>query len=435
MILRLLVWALLALAPAAATAAEGFAFRTPIVAAPGAPLQRLQLPAAAVVRLVEPGYADLRVLDADGRAVPIALLDAREPAASQRITRLDPLPILGAPGSLTVTGITLRVDPAGASRVVRVDGNVGPATGAVLLGVLFDTRAAKGPATALTLDVDVPAQQPVTFAVEGSTDLRDWQPLAETVVYRSGSQAARAQLPLARAGRYLRVTWRAATPLLAPAGINAALLTTSGPAAASPIVATLTGATLVDAHDLRLVLPFATPVAGIRIVPAGDGLIPVRILGRADDEQPWTLIGDGVAYRLGRKTGAVIALSASYPEIKVEADARTAGFASPPQVELSFEPREIAMMLTGRAPFTLAAGQPGARAAFLPVQALAASAGDADLASLPRASVAAGLAVIASPAADQGADRRTWLLWAVLVAGVTVLGVLAWIAGRKPGPS
>ncbi|TRW15018.1 DUF3999 family protein [Glacieibacterium frigidum] len=428
--IRLILWAVLALSPAVAAAQEAFASRTPVTAAPGGPLQRLELPAAALVRLQEPGFADLRILDADGRPQPIALLDARAPVLATRTTSLAPLPILGAPGALTVTGVSLRVDPAGTSRVVRVDGNVAPSAGAVLLGVLLDTSAAKGPATLLTLDVDAPPRQPVTLRVESSADLRAWWPLGESVVYRAPGAAAQAKLPLdGPVERYIRITWSATTPLLAPVQVTGAALTTTGTAAESRVVATLTGATLVDAHDLRLTLPFATPVAVLRVVPAADGLVPLRIFGRDNDEQAWVPIGEGTAYRLAARTGAAITLSDSYRQIRVEADARTSGFASVPGVQLVFAPREVAVLLTGRAPYTLAAGQAGLSAAYLPVAALAASAPGVDSAALPQATAQAPAATVASLAA--ATEKRTWVLWALLIVGTLALGGLVWLAARK----
>lgn len=428
--IRLTLWAALALTPATAAAQDAFASRTPVTAAPGGPLQRLELPAAALVRLREPGFADLRVLDADGRPQAMALLDARPPVLLTQTTKLRPLPILGAPGALTVTGVSLRVDAGGTSRVVRVDGNVAPSASAVVLGVLLDASAARGPATLLTLDVDTPPRQPVTLRAEGSADLRAWRTLGESVVYRAPGTPVQAKLPLTGpVERYIRITWRAATPLLAPVQITAATLTTTGLAVGSPVVATLTGVTLADAHDLRLSLPFAIPVAALRVMPAADALIPVRIFGRDDDEQPWVPIGEGAAYRVGARTGPAITLSDSYRRIRIEADARTAGFTGAPGVQLVFAPREVAVLLTGRAPFTLAAGQAGVRAAYLPVAALAASAPGVDLALLPLSTTRAGAASVASLAPETG--KRTWLLWSLLIAGTLALAGLVWIAARK----
>lgn len=442
---RFMAWVLL-LAPVGALSAEtdvpgDYAFRAPITVARGAPLQRLPLPAAALIRLQQPDYADLRVFDADGRSQPIALLPARAPELARRNTVLTPLPILGAPGSLTVTGLGLRVDASGEARIVRVDGKVAPSTGAAaVLGTLLDTRPAKGPATELALDVDVPRQQPVTFVIEGSADLRRWSWITDHVVYRSPGDPRRVVIPLDTAGvldRYLRITWRAATPLLAPVAVTAASVATTTAATLPPIVATITGARLIDPRDLRFSLPFATSIAAVRIIPAGDALIPVRILGRNDDEQPWTLLGAGAAYRLTRPGtvdfGPAIALSIQvFRQIKVEADARTAGFAALPNIELVFEPRDIAVLQTGRPPFELAAGRQGARSALLPVSDLMTGTRDTDPATLPVAVVQPSPAIVASTTENAKTVRLTWLLWAVLGAGTLLLAVAAWFAARKP---
>lgn len=443
--IRRIVSCLLLFAPIAAISAEAdgpaaYAYRAPMTVASGASLQRLQLPAAALARLQQPGLADLRVFDADGRPQPAALLPPAPPEQTRRHHALAPLPILGAPGSLTVTGLGLRVDPSGEARVVRVDGRVAPSSGAALvLGILLDAEAAKGPPVELALDVDVPMQQPVTLLIETSADLRRWQHVTEHVVYRSPGDPTRAIVPLDDADtldRYLRVTWRAATPLLAPVRLTGAMLTTAGTAATAPIIATLAGTRLVDAHDLRLTLPFATNVTALRIVPTDDALVPVRVLGRSDGEQPWSQIGTGTAYRLTRDakvgTGTPIALSAQgFRHFRIEADKRTAGFAMPPRIELVLEPRAIAVLLTGRAPYTLAAGLPGVRSTFLPIDDLLAGTRNVDLLALPVATVAAATTIVVS-AEDAKTTSGTWLLWAVLGGGTVLLAGIAWLAAKRP---
>ena len=440
---RRIVWALVLASTVAAAPVESpadFAFRAPITIAADAPLQRLPLPAAALVRLQQPDFADLRIFDADGRAMSMALLPPAPRETERRQFPLLPLPILGAPGSLTVTGIGLRVDPGGAARVVRIDGSVAPTTGTAVLGILFDTRAAKGLATELALDVEVPRQQPVTFQVEGSADLRQWETVTDYVAYRSPGEPPREVIPLDDDDgphRYLRVTWRAATPLLSPVTVSGASLTTTRDAAAPRVAAELTGAVLVDAHDLQFTLPFATPVAAVLITPAADTVVPVRVLGRSDTEQPWSLIGEGTVYRLTRAgavtTGQPILLDQrAFRQIRVEADKRTAGFTAIPRLDLKFDLREVAVLLTGRAPYDLAAGKLTAPPAFLPTSAVTAGAGDVDVRTLPAASTVPTTASVASVTEPVGGIPRQWILWAALLGGVLVLGVFAWLAARKP---
>lgn len=425
-------------------ARSGYAFGLPLPLGAAAPVQRFEVPAAVLIRSQTAGLGDLRVFDADGRSLPMALLPI---TARQRAeTRLTALPILGAPGELTVTGVGLRIDPEGRSRVVRIDGQLeASGASAVVLGALFDTRAVAAPATALLLDADMPAQQPVTFVIEASRDLQDWRPVAQQVIYRRAADEVIAPLRLGDgdlAGRYLRLTWRAGSRLLSPVVIRAATLVTSRTTGAARPLAVLTDARLLDPHDLRFELPFATRLALLRIVPPLRAVVPVRILGRDDREQPWTAIGEGTAYRIERggadEIGRPIALgSRQFRSLRVEADRRTAGFVTMPALELGFEPVQVAVLVTGRPPYTLHVGREKAAPGFLPLTALLPGHRTGAALDLPQVGLASPprLASIASASSDSEAGSRRIMLWGVLIGGTLVLAALVWMLLRKQRPS
>ena len=98
-------------------------------------------------------------------------------------------------------------------------------------------------------------------------------------------------------------------------------------------------------------------------------LVPVRVLGRNDRSQPWTVLANTVVYRLtnlagnGRPAeqvnGPVELQGTSMREIRIEADAKTAGFAAAPDVALQFSPVQVVFLAGGPAPLTLAAGLAG----------------------------------------------------------------------------
>jgi hypothetical protein len=71
-----------------------------------------------------------------------------------------------------------------------------------------------------------------------------------------------------------------------------------------------------------------------------------------------------VVYRLttaGKEqtSGPVELQGASVREVKIEADAKTPGFASAPDIVLQFEPAQLVFLASGQGPFTLAAGLAG----------------------------------------------------------------------------
>lgn len=417
-------------APDAPDAAGSYRARFAVTAAPGGGVQRIALPAAALAEAQTRDLSDLRIFDARGRAMPIAR--APETAPALRRDTVAAMPILGPADGLRVTGMSLQLDEQGRARVTQLDGSVRDAAGeTVLLGALFDTRAIAGVARRLVLDADVPASQPITFTVEASRNLKDWRRIGEDVVYR-GSDAGQATAVIALDGTdlrrdYLRVTWRSGSRLLAPVGVRSAELETrpTGRVGGVQIAARLseTG----TARTIDFALPFATIPTAISIVPTGDELIvPVRILGRDTTELPWSQVGSGIA----RATDAVpIALSGqTFRTMRIAADDRTPGFTSPPAIRLIFAARSIAFLAAGQAPYTLAVGRPGAAGLYLPLESLTGQPAK----PLPDATVTAPTTIVElTPVDGTSADKRTWLLWAILIGATALLAGMAWLLWRR----
>ena len=172
-----------------------YAIRIPVTVAADAPLQRIMLPAEALVRLQSAGYADLRLFNGAGQPVPMALAGVASAAGTQeQKVPLAAYPILGAAntaGGAGLEGLSLRIEERQGKRVVQLNttgstaGNAAPvgASPKKVWGALLDARAIKLPVARMALDADLPAGQPVTFKVQASKDLKNWQPIAETVLY------------------------------------------------------------------------------------------------------------------------------------------------------------------------------------------------------------------------------------------------------------
>ena len=115
-----------------ASAPQAYALRLPLVLAPDASLQRVELPAQVLVRLQSSGYRDIRVFNAQGQAVPMALASAAEqlPASRQQI-RLRAYPVLGPATAAGLEGFSLRIEERQGRRVVQINaGPIGSADGA-----------------------------------------------------------------------------------------------------------------------------------------------------------------------------------------------------------------------------------------------------------------------------------------------------------------
>lgn len=452
-------------AAADANSPAAYAIRIPVTLAADAPLQRVMLPAEVLVRLQSPGYADVRLFNGAGQPVPMALAGVAAASAPEELVTLPAYPILGAAntGTAGLEGLSLRIEERQGQRVVQIDTaatttTVGPATPQAVRGALLDARNVQLPVARMALDVDLPAGQPVTFRVQASKDLKHWQPLAETVLYRADAAAAptapgrlgNEQIDLQRAGlkgHYLRVTWGDAAVTLR--GATLATSRSTGPR--ERVSASMATPALANPRELVFALPFATPVAALAITPPGSNvLIPVRVLGRNHREQPWSPLASAVVYKMAtggkeQSSGPVELGGASVREIKIEADPKTPGFAVAPALGLQFEPAQLVFLASGQGPFTLAAGLPGATAAasaFLPLASLVPGYQPAQentlpvaLADVARADITGGKpadgALVPVAAASGGISTRSAVLWGVLLAGVAALGLMAWLLLRQ----
>ncbi len=445
--------------------AKSYAIRIPVAAVPDAPLQRLLLPAEALVRLQNAGYADLRLFNAAGQPVPMALAEVPTTnATEEKQVKLPAYPILGN-ASATVAGLegmSLRIEERQGRRVVQLNTNgsttttTGTASQQKVLGALLDARAVNLPAVRLTLDADLPVGQPITFNVQASKDLKSWRALADTVLYRADASAPAASLgdsslALSMAelkDHYLRITWGDAAVTLR----GATLVTSRNTATRERINATMAAPAMAGPRELSFALPFATPVAALKITPKdANVLVPVRVLGRNDRNQPWSLLATAVVYRLttaGKEqtSGPVELQGASVREVKIEADAKTPGFAAAPDIVLQFEPAQLVFLASGRGPFTLAAGlagPAGAAGAFLPMASLIPGYKASQENALPlakadvsKAEASGGNASLAGPlvaaqAPGDGIPTRTLVLWAILLAGALALGAMAWVLMKQ----
>lgn len=450
-------------AAADASSPAAYAIRIPVTLAADAPLQRVVLPAEVLVRLQSPGYADVRLFNGAGQPVPMALAGVAAASAPEESVTLPAYPILGAASTAGLEGLSLRIEERQGQRVVQIDTaatttTAGPATPQAVRGVLLDARNVQLPVARIALDVDLPAGQPVTFRVQASKDLKHWQPLAETVLYRADAAAAptapgrlgNEQIDLQRAdlkGHYLRVTWGDAAVTLR----GATLATSSKTGPRERVSASMAAPALANPRELVFALPFATPVAALTITPPGSNvLIPVRVLGRNHREQPWSPLASAVVYKMAtggkeQASGPVELGGASVREIKIEADPKTPGFAAAPALALQFEPAQLVFLASGQGPFTLAAGLPGATAAasaFLPLASLVPGYQPAQenqlpvaLADVARADITGGKpadgAQVPAAAASGGISTRSAVLWGVLLAGVAALGLMAWLLLRQ----
>jgi hypothetical protein len=411
---------------------EDYALQLPLEPAAGGSLQRLTLPAAALVALKRADLGDVRVFDARNKVVPLALLEDRADEA-QHSTSVPVYPVVGPAGALDGSGLSIRIEDNRVARVVTVDSSAPPANStATPTAVLLDTHALREPANAIALDADIPVGQPITLTLVTSANLKEWEPLAEKVLFRPADGEAllgggKVALPgVDLHDRYVGISWGGASRVT----LKSASVSTSAAAPPARIAVAARTVPLADAHELRFDLPDTARLAAIRLTETGpDGVIPVKLYGRDHVEDPWAPLA---AATLRPGTGGnLIELSgppmASY---RLEANSRTAGLSAAPKLELLFEPVELLVALSGMPPYRLTVGQAAASASYLTLTEIAPQVNLAKLAGLPQARLAAPsepppLVALQAGAADGAFEPRKLVLWVALLLGTLVLAFAA----------
>ena len=438
------------LSAADANSPAAYALRLPITLAIDAPLQRLQLPAQALVQLQSSGYSDVRIFNAQGQPVPMALSRVATNPAQRGLVVLNAFPILGSQATTALDGLQLRIEERQGKRVVQLATSKDAASPTTqnVLGALFDAREVKTPVVAIALDVDLPPAQPITFNVQASKDLKNWRPLADTVLFKTDAASLGVSTivlpPQDVTGHYLRVTWRDDNAQLAGVTLRTATLTTAVAGSfITRVVVAVAPPVLDSPHEFSFRLPFATPVAALRIEPAGSNMLaPVRVLGRNTRDQPWITLASTVVYKLtsGGKTqinDSIELSGAATREIKIEADKKTPGFSAVPEVSVLFDPVQLVFFAGGEGPFTLAVGATSVASAYLPLPSLMPGYQPDQENKLPLANPetsGTNMVVIATNSADGSIPTRSLVLWGVLMAGALALATMAWALTKQSSP-
>jgi len=389
-----------------------------------ASVQRIELPAAALVAVQRADRGDLRLIDGRGKQVPLALDPPNNPDTFTATT-LTPYPIARSASEAKGAAVSIDLAQPGQTVTISAEGLPLPASRAA---VLLDTRELQDPAVSLELDANLPPQTPVTFTLEASEDLKSWEPLAEKVLFAPTASArplGKSAIDLggaALAKRFVRISWDDQPGL----SVNAATVQTAKSKPAPLLAVATTGARLDDAHNLRFTAPFAAPLAGVELAAApADGVVPVRLYGRDAAEQPWTVLG---AATLRPGTPARIDLrSTQAREYRIEADARSAGFSAAPGITLLLDRVDLIAAFNGQPPYRLTLGEAKAAPAFFKAADLLEPGSDAT--RLPLAKLEASAAPVI--ALDAGAKDgplapRKLVLWAALLLATAVLALGAY---------
>ncbi len=442
---------------------DDFSWRAAITLRGAGPLHSVVLPAAALTHSRGADLSDLRLINGAGESIPFALDRARiaaQPALARDVKAVPLRVARGAAEAAELPEVLLSYEDQRLTLSVRGKSDQSPGTEGRIAAWYFDlsepagsgARAAPETYQALVLQVAAGADFQTLVRLEGSDDLRQWQPLTDQApLLRVGAapQAIlrdRIEFPATRL-RYLRLPW---PPALAALPIESARIErpTAQPASQWQRLR-LKGQVSTEGIDTLVNFDSGArlPVARVQLhFGQLNTIAPARIESRNPDAEAWRLRHSGTFYRLAPGSAGgqdllpidqdLAASTLDDRQWRVRIDRRAGDFtAAPPELELIWPATRVVFAARGPAPFTLAIGHKRLSSAALPMAALVPGYRSAE--ALPASP--ASLETPISSARSQGwlddIDPAQAAMWAALVAVVAVLGLLAWRLLRSPQAS
>lgn len=438
------------------------------------PYYRLQLPASIYTLSADQDLNDLRLRNGAGAPLAWAWNQAEQQTP---VMRTRPVPLFPVPAKGAAAG------PDAFDLRLRADGSVmwrkAPPAKPQKADWILDVHQAKGSLLKLRLKMAPQSIGVFPLDLEASDDLRQWHPVAsQTAVMQlahQGQQLLQDELDLGgMQARYLRLRW--AEPDQSPALLSAELdsfdeVVPSAPPLQwteswSPDRCDATRCTWVlPAHvpldAVRVTLAEPQTVARLRVVgenPVSGGAQPARHRRHLHPLHPWraltrserveapdsyrTTLADTVVWRLpvaggGESTNPEVMLDGEvYATLHLQADHAVSEWGqAPPKLALGTRTRSLTLLARGPAPYVLSwgnastEGAPVSQATLMPLGAptnwgtarvdLPAIARPTPAAAAPETDRAAG-----ASAATATAEHKWWL-WATLIAGLLLLGLMA----------
>lgn len=428
---------------AVAYASEGpqdFAYAVPIDVPEGSGLARVNLSGEVYEGMVRAGLEDVRVFDREGQVMPHAIEPALEPATTVRDQELRLFPIYSH-GRVAWNQSRLSVRTRGEEVTVQLLGQALPGGGAerLLRGYLIDLGADQAALSGLTFHWVAGAEhQLLTVTVEQSDDLSQWQVVVEGAslarMQANGRELVRDTVEFTRIRtRYLRLTFGDTPSVPSLTAVQGKL---EEGATAAPRQWKDVGGRSHAPGGWEFDLGGGYPVDRLQwVVPGASAILPVSILSRSGDSEPWRPVSRTTFYRIEQGARYV-----SNPDLRIVSSRHQywqvlsdRGAASLPAMTLrvGWVPDRLVFVMQGKAPYRLAFGNARAVPSALPIASVVPGFGTALAARIvdgrpgPRETLA-GPDALARPV-----DGKKVSIWAALLAGVGLLGWMAWSLAKQ----
>ena len=422
-------------APVVAQTLTDFARGVDIRTHAASSIYRVALPDDVYATVTRADLGDLRVFNAAGETVPHTLRQAPAPdPAAEAYVAVPSFPI----SERTVAGMDLaavKIDERGTVLEVRR----APAPGEAVSAYLADLSALKTAIVGLRLEMGEPqgAGFLARIQVQSSDDLNRWltiAPAAAIARMRHGEHVLtqnELDLPTTRA-RYLRVLWPKELSAVTLASVSVRPQSTDP----APEIRWRTVAGRPASDERAAIIYDARghfPVERLDLDLAdSNDAVSVIVQSRPDDSSPWRERYRGLFYSLAEGGDTIRNEPAPIGRITHAAwmvqPSGNAGWRPDrlPRLTLGWRPDELLFLARGEGPYTLAYGHANIDAEDAPVDALLASLGnDTSSERIGDASVGEPRDLAGAAALNPAPPWRQITLWAVLIAAVVVVGLVA----------
>ncbi|SDH88851.1 Protein of unknown function [Pseudomonas flavescens] len=416
-----------------------YALSVPLTLRGEGPWYRVQLPMAAHLAARYADFRDLRVFNGAGERLAYSLIPGAERfAESQQRADLRLFPLRGPTGRRDASP-SVRIQRGNDGSIIELSAAAEPTAAAdVLRGWLLDVSATDFPLQRLHLQWRAESEGFQRFSIEASDDLDHWRPLGEGQIARLSFNGQRidksdVELPSTRA-RYLRLLWLAPEQAVSLSAASVSGTRSSAEPAALIWSAALKGQ--ASEQGITWTLPLALPLERLRIeVEQANSLAPVLLQGRRDGTAPWTPLASSVLYRLPVDGQEVVQdqielAQSPVAQLRLQVDSRGGGLGQgEPRLSVALRATELLFLVRGDPPYRLALGRAGASAGSLPVTTLVPGFTASRLQRMGQATISGGIPEVeVSPVVVTHKPGTDWTrigLWAVLLAGVGVLALMA----------
>ncbi len=435
---------------------DEYALEVPVRTTDNQALVSVDLPFELYSASRKPALGDLRVVNSAGESVPFALglAPVETTLGASKSLPLMPFFAANSASAASTDGVTLTKLGDQLSLVISPNASKS-APGQVLRAYYADLRElAEGAKAALVqslnLNLQAGADLSAALMVEASDDLKTWRTVAQAApvfrLSRSGQVLSNTLIEFAPTPiRYLRLSSPNGVEPIALIDVTVKL---ASKMAARPLQWVVLEGVAAPAISKEAKTPRNTfdydagvglPITRINMHFADPNtLAPVKVLARHATDQAWENLQSETMYRMNLATGearnadaTLRSSNANYRYWQVQIDERAGEFASKiPKLRLGFAPARLVFTARGSAPFAVLIGNAQAEPLALSMDSLVP--GNQEGAGMGSALTSLDLTQarrrdgMGPKVIDHSAEqRKQWILWGLLIAGVGALAVFA----------